>query len=254
MESTKDQETGGPAKSKVFTDGSVLTTSKSTKKETSADSSIKNLASKQGSTAATPVGTVQAASASTGSPIHSPKSEQESTATTPSGTESTAPPFESGLLLSDDPFRSEQSKLLFDAIDELRICGAGQDLDLPQVSHCDLKTTSTDLTKTQLVIVGQQSAGKSSLLQSLTDIPFPVGGGLCTRFATRIISRRTEPGTSELVQVSIEPGDIDPFGYQENESTAGNFNHAVPSMTAEVFKEIVERASCAFSYGSMSRN
>jgi hypothetical protein len=38
-------------------------------------------------------------------------------------------------LLSEDPFSSEQSRALFDAIDELRICGAGQDLDLPQVSH-----------------------------------------------------------------------------------------------------------------------
>jgi hypothetical protein len=38
-------------------------------------------------------------------------------------------------LLSKDPFGSESSKLLFDAIDRLRDCGAGQDLELPQVSH-----------------------------------------------------------------------------------------------------------------------
>ncbi|KFY41097.1 hypothetical protein V494_03202 [Pseudogymnoascus sp. VKM F-4513 (FW-928)] len=129
-------------------------------------------------------------------------------------------------LLHDDPFSSKTSKQLFNAIDELRKCGAGQVLDLPQ-----------------LVIVGQQSAGKSSLLESLTDIPFPVGDGLCTRFATRIVSRRTAPGTADVVQVSVEPGETDPFGYEENDGPTGNFNPAVPSLTAEVFKTIVDQAS-----------
>jgi hypothetical protein len=39
----------------------------------------------------------------------------------------------SSILLAEDPFLSDDSKLLFEAIDELRKCGAGQDLDLPQV-------------------------------------------------------------------------------------------------------------------------
>ncbi|OBT75242.1 hypothetical protein VF21_05671 [Pseudogymnoascus sp. 05NY08] len=129
-------------------------------------------------------------------------------------------------LLHDDPFSSETSKQLFNAIDELRKCGAGQILDLPQ-----------------LVIVGQQSAGKSSLLQSLTDIPFPVGDGLCTRFATRIVSRRTAPGTADVVHVSVESGEIDPFCYGENDGPTGNFNPSVPSLTADVFKTIVDQAS-----------
>jgi GTPase SAR1 family protein len=94
------------------------------------------------------------------------------------------------------------------------------------------------------VIVGQQSAGKSSLLQSLTDIPFDLGLGLCTRFATRIISRRTEPGIYPMVHVSIEPGDIDPFGYQDRNGVVGNFNRAVPSMTSKEFKEIVKEVRC----------
>lgn len=38
-------------------------------------------------------------------------------------------------LLANDPFDNPISKLLFDAIDNLRGCGVGQDLDLPQVSH-----------------------------------------------------------------------------------------------------------------------
>ena len=36
-------------------------------------------------------------------------------------------------LLSDDPFKSEQSQKLFEAIDELRSCGANHHFDLPEV-------------------------------------------------------------------------------------------------------------------------
>ncbi|KAH6712291.1 P-loop containing nucleoside triphosphate hydrolase protein [Leptodontidium sp. MPI-SDFR-AT-0119] len=122
-------------------------------------------------------------------------------------------------LLEEDPFSSESSKILFDGMDELRRCGASVDLDLPQ-----------------LVIVGQQSAGKSSLLRSLTDIPFPVGDGLCTRFATRIISRRSAPDTADEVKISIEPGD------SELREMGEPFNPHVPSITAEVFKSIFEQA------------
>ncbi|KAK1637567.1 hypothetical protein BDP81DRAFT_393276 [Colletotrichum phormii] len=63
-----------------------------------------------------------------------------------------------------------------------------------------------DSESSRLVIVGGQSTGKSSLLQSLTDIPFPVGSGCCTRFATRIVSRRTAPGSRSSVKVpNVEP-------------------------------------------------
>jgi hypothetical protein len=42
-------------------------------------------------------------------------------------------------LLYDDPFSSETSKQLFNAIDELRKCGAGQILDLPQVCASNVR-------------------------------------------------------------------------------------------------------------------
>jgi hypothetical protein len=53
------------------------------------------------------------------------------------------------------------------------------------------------------VIVGSQSSGKSSLLQSLTDIPFPVGSGCCTRFPIRVVSRRTAPGTKDSFRIDV---------------------------------------------------
>ncbi|ORX35006.1 interferon-induced GTP-binding protein Mx1 [Kockovaella imperatae] len=64
------------------------------------------------------------------------------------------------------------SKLL-DKIDKLFVCGVGAEVELPQ-----------------LVVVGNQSSGKSSVLEALTGIPFPRDDGLCTRFATRITFRR----------------------------------------------------------------
>ncbi|KAK3309619.1 P-loop containing nucleoside triphosphate hydrolase protein [Chaetomium strumarium] len=54
----------------------------------------------------------------------------------------------------------------------------------------------------QLVVVGDQSSGKSSLLESLTGIPFPRGVELCTRYATQITQRRDDVSR---VEVSIIP-------------------------------------------------
>jgi GTPase SAR1 family protein len=52
-------------------------------------------------------------------------------------------------------------------------------------------------------VVGDQSSGKSSLLESLTKIPFPRDLELCTRYATQITSRRdSEPS----VDIAIIPG------------------------------------------------
>ncbi|KAK4225854.1 P-loop containing nucleoside triphosphate hydrolase protein [Podospora fimiseda] len=58
-------------------------------------------------------------------------------------------------------------------IDKLRELNIGTYLPLPQ-----------------LVAVGDQSSGKSSLLESVTGIPFPRGQELCTRYATQITHRR----------------------------------------------------------------
>lgn len=52
-------------------------------------------------------------------------------------------------------------------------------------------------------MVGDQSSGKSSLLESLTGIPFPKDQSLCTRHATQITSRRSD---EERVNIRIIPG------------------------------------------------
>ena len=66
------------------------------------------------------------------------------------------------------------SSSLLDKIDRLFACKVGEHVDLPQ-----------------LVVVGDQSSGKSSILEALTGMPFPRDSQLCTRFATQIAFRRS---------------------------------------------------------------
>ena len=54
-------------------------------------------------------------------------------------------------------------------------------------------------------MVGDQSSGKSSLLEGLTGLSFPIASDLCTRFATQIVLRRSSPHEAS-VKVSIIPG------------------------------------------------
>ncbi|KAK4202445.1 P-loop containing nucleoside triphosphate hydrolase protein [Triangularia verruculosa] len=73
------------------------------------------------------------------------------------------------------------SPALLAKIDKLRERNIGSHIPLPQ-----------------LVVVGDQSSGKSSLLESLTGIPFPRNVELCTRYATQITQRR-----DNITQVNI---------------------------------------------------
>ncbi|GKZ67170.1 hypothetical protein AnigIFM50267_001437 [Aspergillus niger] len=77
------------------------------------------------------------------------------------------------------------SSELLKKIDKLREKNIGKHVPLPQ-----------------LVVVEDQSSGKSSLLASLTKIPFPRDMELCTRYATQITSRRED---DRSVEISIIP-------------------------------------------------
>ncbi|KAG9247717.1 P-loop containing nucleoside triphosphate hydrolase protein [Calycina marina] len=50
----------------------------------------------------------------------------------------------------------------------------------------------------QLVVVGDQSSGKSSVLEGLTNLPFPRDSGLCTRFPTQIVFKRSVTAKKEV--------------------------------------------------------
>ncbi|KAF2828425.1 hypothetical protein CC86DRAFT_454231 [Ophiobolus disseminans] len=67
----------------------------------------------------------------------------------------------------------------------------------------ELNVSSIELP--QIVVVGDQSSGKSSVLESLTGFAFPQAPGLCTRYATQISCRR-ESESSVKVSIIPSPG------------------------------------------------
>ncbi|CAG8211507.1 unnamed protein product [Penicillium olsonii] len=77
---------------------------------------------------------------------------------------------------------------LLQKIDKLFECNVGDYVDLPQ-----------------LVVVGDQSSGKSSVLEGLTKVNFPRDSGLCTRFATKITFRRDLSVPQREISASIVP-------------------------------------------------
>ncbi|KAF4636651.1 hypothetical protein G7Y89_g1436 [Cudoniella acicularis] len=88
-----------------------------------------------------------------------------------------------GANLEAQDFASGQQDLL-DLIDKLQFA----QLDNVKLPH--------------IVVVGDQSAGKSSVLEAITGTPFPREAGACTRFATEIRLRRSK---EEKFSVHIIP-------------------------------------------------
>lgn len=85
---------------------------------------------------------------------------------------------------SPDALQTDMRKIM-DVVDELRRASAGSLLQLPQ-----------------LVVCVDQPSGKSSVLEAITEIPFPRKENLCTRFATEIILRQSR---AESISTKIIP-------------------------------------------------
>jgi GTP-binding protein EngB required for normal cell division len=82
--------------------------------------------------------------------------------------------------------QSNQHRDLLDIVDKLRTQGLGRYVDLPEIIVC-----------------GDQSAGKSSVLEAISGLSFPTKDNLCTRFPTELVLRREPvPG----VKITITPG------------------------------------------------
>ena len=79
----------------------------------------------------------------------------------------------------------EDGAKLLDDIDKLRSHGISRFVSLPQI-----------------IVVGDQSSGKSSVLEAISGVAFPTSDGLCTRFATEVILRRSK---DEKASVRIRP-------------------------------------------------
>jgi len=68
---------------------------------------------------------------------------------------------------------------MINLIDQLRAVGIEKDIQIPQIA-----------------VMGDQSSGKSSVLESLSGIPFPRGSGLVTKCATELRMKKTLAGTA----------------------------------------------------------
>jgi interferon-induced GTP-binding protein Mx1 len=67
----------------------------------------------------------------------------------------------------------ERTRPLVDLIDRLRTLGIQEDIAIPQI-----------------VVMGDQSSGKSSVLEAISGISFPRGSGLVTKCATELRMKR----------------------------------------------------------------
>jgi len=94
-----------------------------------------------------------------------------------------------------ESLQSQDARKVMDVVDNLRKTGLGSIIQLPQIVTC-----------------GDQSSGKSSVLEAITGIPFPRKENLCTRFATQIVLRRAKV---DSVSVAIYPDKLRPSNERE---------------------------------------
>lgn len=104
-----------------------------------------------------------------------------------------------------EKLRQKHTQLL-DTVDQLRDNNLGKYVELPQI-----------------VVVGDQSSGKSSVLSAIAQVEFPSRGNVCTRFATELSLRRADV---TKLEATIRPHvdatedikkDLEGFGFVQSE-------------------------------------
>jgi GTP-binding protein EngB required for normal cell division len=123
---------------------------------------------------------------------------------------------------------SKEQLELLNTIDSLRSQGISHYISLPQIIVC-----------------GDQSSGKSSVLEAISGVSFPVKSGLCTRFPTELILR-TALNTS--VKVSIIPHQ--PLGKNEKDSLS-NFHEKLDSL--QELPDLIENAKAVMGIKTLGK-
>ncbi|KUI69764.1 Interferon-induced GTP-binding protein Mx1 [Cytospora mali] len=122
--------------------------------------------------------------------------------------------------------------------------GLGNQVLLDKIDRLRELTVGTIVSLPQLVVVGDQSSGKSSVLESLTGFSFPRAVGLCTRYATQITCRRE---LQRSVSITIIPRpDANDFVKQR----LRKFHRYVDAIDGQDFAEIFEEANYAMGIRS----
>lgn len=109
---------------------------------------------------------------------------------------------------------------LLDEIDKLRSHGISHYVSLPQ-----------------LIVCGDQSSGKSSVLEAISGISFPTKDNLCTQFATEVILRKAVAVT---ISVAIVPS---PTRSKDECGRIMGFRQTLENLSA--FPELVDKAKDA---------
>ncbi|KAJ6284185.1 P-loop containing nucleoside triphosphate hydrolase protein [Bipolaris maydis] len=118
---------------------------------------------------------------------------------------------------------TDQQKVI-DIVDKLRRTSLSSIVELPQ-----------------LIVCGDQSSGKSSILKAITEIPFPRKENLCTRFTTKIILRRSASSTSTI---TITPDKLRP---KSEQAKLKSFSKAINDFSQ--LPDIIEEATQAIGLG-----
>lgn len=123
--------------------------------------------------------------------------------------------------------QSPDHEEILNVIDQLRSEGISKYVNLPQ-----------------LIVCGDQSSGKSSVLEAISGLGFPTKDNICTRFATELILRREADASANHVTVSIHPDDDS--GAAEKERI-----RAFRTSTADLnrFEDIVREAETFIGVG-----
>ncbi|KAB8223349.1 P-loop containing nucleoside triphosphate hydrolase protein [Aspergillus novoparasiticus] len=127
---------------------------------------------------------------------------------------------------------AEEHLELLDSVDTLRSQGISHYISLPQIIVC-----------------GDQSSGKSSVLEAISGVSFPVKSNLCTRFPTELVLRKS-PNIG--VKVSIVPHRSRSHVEQD---TLSRFHEELESF--EGLPTLIENAKAAmgiFTYGKAFSN
>ena len=126
-----------------------------------------------------------------------------------------------------DQLQGKDYRHVLDVVDRLRLSGLGTILQLPQI-----------------VVCGDQSSGKSSVLEAITEVHFPRKENLCTRFATEIIMRRNR---TDSIATKIIPDKTRP---EEEQAKLHMFRESIVDFNE--LPDLIDRATVAMGLDSSS--
>ena len=125
--------------------------------------------------------------------------------------------------------QSDDHEELLNIIDRLRSQGVSRFVDLPQ-----------------LIVCGDQSSGKSSVLEAVSGVQFPTSDNLCTRFATELILRR---GPEQPITFTIQSGERNS---EPKRQKLGDFNARCDDV--HKIADVIESAKSAMGLTGNSKN